>query len=77
MLTLNNIESSAVNSLQLDPELGQAQVEFTNGNKYTYFDVSKRAIKRLLETPTQSIGQWVNNNCVLGEGVTYDEGFAS
>ena len=70
-------ESSAVNSLQLDKESGQAQVEFTNGNKYTYFDVSKRAIARLINTPNQSIGQWVNNNLVNGEGVSYDYGFAS
>ena len=70
-------ESSCVNSLQLDPELGQAQVEFSNGNKYTYFDVSKRAIARLINTPNQSIGAWVNNNLVNGEGVTFDYGFAS
>ena len=70
-------ESSAVNSLQLDKESGQAKVEFTNGNKYTYFDVSKRAIARLINTPNQSIGQWVNNNLVNGEGVSYDYGFAS
>ena len=70
-------ESSAVNSLELDKESGQVQVEFSNGNKYTYFDVSKRAIARLINTPEQSIGQWVNNNLVNGEGVTYDLGFAS
>ena len=70
-------ESSAVNSLELDKESGQAQVEFSNGNKYTYFDVSKRAIARLINTPNQSIGSWVNNNLVNGEGVTYDLGFAS
>ena len=70
-------ESSAVNSLELDKESGQVQVEFTNGNKYTYFDVSKRAIARLINAPEQSIGQWVNNNLVNGEGVTYDLGFAS
>jgi len=70
-------ESSAVNSLELDKESGQAQVEFSNGNKYTYFDVSKRAIARLINAPEQSIGQWVNNNLVNGEGVTYDLGFAS
>ncbi len=70
-------ESSAVNSLELDKESGQVQVEFSNGNKYTYFDVSKRAIARLINAPEQSIGQWVNNNLVNGEGVTYDLGFAS
>ena len=64
-------ESSAVNSLQLDQELGQAQVEFNNGNKYTYFDVSKKEIERLLDAPTQSIGSWVNNNLVNAD--TYFE----
>jgi len=70
-------ESSCVNSLQLDKESGQAQVEFSNGNKYTYFDVNKSAIARLLDTPVQSIGTWVNNNLVNGEGVTFDDGFAT
>ncbi len=77
MQTITDFESSCVNSLQLDQESGQAQVEFNNGNKYTYFDVSKREIARLLDTPNQSIGEWVNNNLVNGEGVTYDLGFAT
>ncbi len=64
-------ESSAVNSLQLDPELGQAKVEFINGNSYNYFDVSKKEIERLLESPNQSIGAWVNNNLVNAD--TYFE----
>ncbi len=68
-------ESSCVNSLQLDQELGQAQVEFSNGNKYTYFDVSKRAIARLINTPEQSIGQWVNNNLVNAD-TYFEDGFA-
>ena len=70
-------ESSAVNSLQVDKELGQAKVTFSNGNSYNYFDVSKKEIERLLDAPTQSIGSWVNNNLVNGEGVTFDYGFAS
>ena len=77
MQTITDFESSCVNSLQLDQESGQAQVEFNNGNKYTYFDVSKREIARLLDTPNQSIGQCVNNNLVNGEGVSYDLGFAT
>ena len=64
MQSLNNFESSCVEELQLDPETGEAKVTFINGNSYNYFDVSKYAIKRLLDAPTQSIGQWVNNNLV-------------
>ena len=64
MQKLNNFESSCVDELQLDPETGEAKVTFSNGNSYNYFNVSKYAIKRLLDSPTQSIGQWVNNNLV-------------
>ncbi len=64
MQSLNNFESSCVSSLQVDQELGQAKVTFTNGNSYDYFDVNKKEIERLLDAPTQSIGQWVNNNLV-------------
>ena len=67
-------ESSAVNSLQLDPELGQAQVEFNNGNKYTYFDVSKKEIARLIDTPAQSLGAWVNKNLVNAD-TYFEDGF--
>ena len=69
-------ESSCVNSLQLDPELGQAQVEFSNGNKYTYFDVNKSAISRLIDTPAQSIGAWVNNNLVNAD-TYFEDGFVT
>ena len=69
-------ESSCVNSLQLDQELGQAQVEFSNGNKYTYFDVNKSAIARLIDTPAQSLGQWVNNNLVNAE-TYFEDGFVT
>mgnify|MGYP003153630404 CR=1 FL=1 len=64
MQSLNNFESSCVESLQVDQELGQAKVTFINGNSYDYFDVNKKEIERLLDAPTQSIGQWVNNNLV-------------
>ncbi len=64
MQSLNNFESSCVDTLQLDPETGEAKVTFSNGNSYNYFNVSKFEIKRLLDAPTQSIGRWVNNNLV-------------
>ena len=43
-----NVKSSAVTQLNVDELEGIAQVEFTNGNKYTYFDVAKDAIRELL-----------------------------
>ena len=64
MQSLNNFESSCVESLQVDQETGEAKVTFINGNSYDYYNVEKFAIKRLLDAPTQSIGQWVNNNLV-------------
>ena len=76
MQTITNFESSAVETLSVDQELGQVQVGFFSGD-YTYFGVSKKEIARLLDAPNQSIGQWVNNNCLKGEGVTYDLGFAT
>ena len=69
-------ESSAVNSLQLDQELGQAQVEFNNGNKSPYFDVSKKEIARLIDTPAQSLGAWVNKNLVNAD-TYFEDGFVT
>ena len=73
-----NVKSSAVNQLNVDEVERIAQVEFTNGKKYTYFDVAKDAIRDLLykSTPDTSLGQWVNNNLVNAE-CRYDFGFAS
>ena len=71
-----NVKSSAVNQLNVDELEGIAQVEFTNGKKYTYFDVAKDAIRDLLykSTPDTSIGQWVNNNLLSTER-SYQLGF--
>ena len=73
-----NVKSSAVTQLNVDELEGIAQVEFTNGNKYTYFDVAKDAIRELLynSKPDTSIGSWVNTNLVNAER-RYDFGFTS
>ena len=73
-----NVKSSAVTQLNVDELEGIAQVEFTNGNKYTYFDVAKDAIRELLydAKPDTSIGSWVNTNLVNAER-RYDFGFTS
>ena len=76
MQALKNFESSAVETLSLEPETGTVQVGFFSGD-YTYYGVSKRAIEKLINNPAQSIGAWVNNNCLNVEGVTYEYGFAS
>ena len=76
MQALNNFESSAVETLSLDADTGTVEVGFFTGD-YTYYGVSKRAIEKLINTPAQSIGAWVNNNCLNVEGVTWEYGFAS
>ena len=71
-----NVKSSAVSQLNVDELERIAQVEFTNGKKYTYFGVAKDAIRNLLykSTPDTSLGQWVNNN-LLSAGCRYQFGF--
>jgi len=65
--------SDAVNELKLDPTQGRAQVEFKNGNKYEYTNVSKDAINSLISTAGDesallpSIGRWVNQFLVGAE----------
>ena len=77
MQTLNNISSSAVESLSLDRPSKTALVEFKNGRKYTYSNVDDSAIESALLNPAQSIGQWVNKNCVQDPAVSYNYGFTS
>ena len=71
-----NVKSSAVSQLNVDELERIAQVEYTNGKKYTYFDVAADAIRDLLykSTPETSIGEWVNNN-LLNTKRTYQLGF--
>ena len=76
MTNLNVTNSSAITALNVDEQEQIAQVEFKNGNKYTYFGVAKDAIRNLLykSTPDTSVGQWVNNN-LLSAGCRYQFGF--
>ena len=71
-----NVKSSAVSQLNVDEVERIAQVEFTNGKKYTYFDVAVDAIRELLydARPDTSIGKWVNTNLLNAER-TYKLGF--
>ena len=76
MTSLNVSNSSAIAQLNVDELEQTAQVQFTNGQKYTYFGVAKDAIRNLLykSTPDTSVGQWVNNN-LLSAGCRYQFGF--
>ena len=76
MTNLKVSNSSAIAQLNVDEQEQTAQVEFTNGSKYTYFGVAKDAIRNLLykSTPDTSLGQWVNNN-LLSAGCRHQFGF--
>ncbi len=75
MQTIKGIDSSAINALSVDRDNLTAQVEFKGGTKYTYRNVAFRAIQNLLDNPSQSIGTWVNNNLVAGEGTSFVYGY--
>ena len=75
MQTLNNISSTAVESLSLDRPSKTALVEFKNGRKYTYSNVNDSAIESALLNPAQSIGKWVNKNCIQDSKVDYTFGY--
>ena len=66
-------ESSAIDALEVDQEQGLANVTFKNGLSYRYDNVSKKAIKALLESINYapSIGQWVNTALVRDQRVNY------
>ena len=78
MTSLNVTNSSAIRQLNVDELEQTAEVQFKNGQKYTYFGVAKDAIHNLLykSTPDTSLGQWVNNN-LLSAGCRYQYGFES
>ena len=81
MLTINTKrlqDSEAITALSVAKEpFGTAQVEFQNGRKYTYRDVALNAIQDLLDNPDQSVGAWVNNNCVDGKDTSFVYGYES
>jgi len=66
MQELKNIDSTAINSLKVDPSAGTSEVEFENGRKYLYTNVNVDAIYSLLKNGTESFGKWVNANLVNG-----------
>ena len=73
MQELKNIDSTAINSLKVDPSAGSAVVEFTEGRKYLYTNVNVDAIYDLLKNGTESFGRWVNTNLTGKKGVGYTQ----
>jgi hypothetical protein len=59
-----NRSSDAIAQIQVSPILGVALVEYSNGYRYEYTNVSRRAILNLMTQPNISLGFWVNANCV-------------
>ena len=53
--------SDAVKSITTDLLGGMVLVEYSNGENYSYSDVSRRAILNLLMQPNISLGFWVND----------------
>ena len=83
-LTLTNMQtiktqalsdSEAINALSVDKDALTAQVEFKGGERYTYRNVTLKAIQKLLDNPSQSIGAWVNNNLVDGDTTSFVYGY--
>ena len=56
--------SDAVDFICVDVMTKSCTVMFTNGGRYEYTNVSRRAMLNLLKTQTISLGMWVNQNCI-------------
>ena len=63
--------SSAVEHIAANPITGAVDVVFTNGLRYEYDNVSRRAIVNLLLNTNISLGFWVNANCVGSARTSY------
>ncbi len=77
MQEIKNIDSTAINSLKVDPSAGTAEVEYKEGRKYLYSNVNVDAIYDLLKNGVKdfrdSFGLWVNINLAGKKGVSYTE----
>ena len=71
MFTIQSRNSSAVYNINANPITGDVDVVFTNGLRYEYDNVSRRAIVNLMLNPNMSLGFWVNDNCVNSNRSTY------
>ena len=73
MQEIKNIDSTAINSLKVDPSTGTAEVEYKEGRKYLYSNVNVDSIYDLLKNGAESFGLWVNVNLAGKRGVNYTE----
>ena len=73
MQELKNIDSTAINSLKVDPSAGTAEVEFKEGRKYLYTNVSVDSIYELLKNGADAFGQWVNVNLSRNDNTQFIE----
>jgi len=64
MFSVSERTSSAVEHITVNPITGCVDVVFTNGLRYEFDNVSRRAIANLMLNPNMSLGFWVNANCV-------------
>ena len=71
MFTIQSRNSSAVECIHVNPITGDVNVVFTNGLRYEYDNVSRRAIVNLMLNPNMSLGFWVNDNCVNSARTSY------
>ena len=56
-----NINSTACDSITLNPLKGVAYVQFNDGSFYRYANVSRRAIIKFLIDDARSLGKFINN----------------
>ncbi len=63
MFVTINAQSSAVQSLAVSPVNNQALVEFTNGKRYLYNNVSEESILDVIYGEIKSVGKFVNYCC--------------
>ena len=73
MQEIKNIDSTAINSLKVDPSAGTAEVEYKEGRKDLYSNVNVDSIYDLLKNGADSFGLWVNVNLAGKRGVNYTE----
>ena len=63
MFVTINAQSSAVKTLAVSPSNNQALVEFTNGSRYLYNNVSEESILDVIYGEIKSVGKFVNFCC--------------
>ena len=63
MFVTLNAQSSAIDSLSVSPANNQAIVEYKNGSRYLYNNVSEDSILDVIYGEIQSIGKFVNAYC--------------